>query len=90
MEGRLQLNTNEKRARAEAMGVTDPYRIYALDDMVRGDVIFAATGVTGGSLLDGVRFRRDRIETHTLLMSSTAKLVREIRTRHYEPWRSRP
>ncbi len=88
MEGRLQLNTNEKRARAEAMGVTDPYRIYALDDMVRGDVIFAATGVTGGSLLDGVRFRRDRIETHTLVMNSSENLVREIRTRHFEPWRS--
>lgn len=88
MEGRLQLNTNEKRARAEAMGVSDPYRIYALDDMVRGDVIFAATGVTGGSLLDGVRFRRDRIETHTLVMNSSENLVREIRTRHFEPWRS--
>lgn len=84
MEGRLQLNTNERRARAEAMGLTDPYRIYRLDDLASGDVIFAATGVTSGSLLDGVRFYGNRIETHTLVMRSQSRTVRDVRARHYD------
>ncbi|WP_185982739.1 class II fructose-bisphosphatase [Aureimonas mangrovi] len=84
MEGRLQLNTNEKRARAETMGVTDPYRIYTLGDLASGDVIFAATGVTSGNLLGGVRFYRNRIETHTLVMRSRTRTVRDIRSRHYD------
>ncbi|MFD2238438.1 class II fructose-bisphosphatase [Aureimonas populi] len=84
MEGRLQLNTNQKRARAEAMGVVDPYRIYRLDDLAFGDVIFAATGVTDGNLLDGVRFYGNRIETHTLVMRSSSRTVRDVRARHYD------
>lgn len=84
MEGRLQLNTNEKRARAEEMGVHDPYRIYTLDDLASGDVIFAATGVTDGNLLNGVRMYANRIETHTLVMRSYSRTVRHIRARHYD------
>ena len=84
MQGRLQLNTNEKRARAEKMGITEPYRIYSAEDMASGDVIFAATGVTDGNLLDGVRFYHDRISTHTLVMRSHTKTIREIRARHYD------
>ena len=84
MEGRLQLNTNEKRARAEEMGVRDPYRIYTLDDLASGDVIFAATGVTDGNLLNGVRMYSNRIETHTLVMRSYSRTVRHIRARHYD------
>lgn len=84
MEGRLQLNTNDKRARAEAMGVSDPYRIYRLDDMASGDVIFAATGVTDGNLLDGVRFYPNRIETHTIVMRSATRTIRDVRARHYD------
>ncbi|WP_062229069.1 class II fructose-bisphosphatase [Aureimonas frigidaquae] len=84
MEGRLQLNTNERRARAEQMGVQDPYRIYTLDDLAGGDVIFAATGVTDGNLLNGVRLYGNRIETHTLVMRSYSRTVRHIRARHYD------
>ncbi|ALN73179.1 MULTISPECIES: class II fructose-bisphosphatase [unclassified Aureimonas] len=84
MEGRLQLNTGEKRTRAEKLGLGDPDRIYRLDDMVRGDVVFAATGVTDGNLLDGVRFRKGRIETHTLVMRKQGRTIRDIRARHYE------
>ncbi|KQT86415.1 class II fructose-bisphosphatase [Aurantimonas sp. Leaf443] len=84
MQGRLQLNTNDKRARAETMGITDPYRIYSDSEMASGDVIFAATGVTDGNLLDGVRFYRDRIETHTLVMRSYSHTTREMRARHYD------
>ncbi len=81
MQGRLQLNTPEKRARATKMGITDPARIYAAEEMASGDVIFAATGVTDGNLLDGVRFHATHIETHTLLMRSRSKTVREVRAR---------
>ncbi|KTR02884.1 fructose 1,6-bisphosphatase [Aureimonas ureilytica] len=84
MEGRLQLNTGEKRTRAEKLGLGDPDRIYRLADMVRGDVVFAATGVTDGNLLDGVRFHQGRIETHTLVMRMQTRTIRDIRARHYE------
>ncbi|MBB4001766.1 class II fructose-bisphosphatase [Aurantimonas endophytica] len=84
MQGRLQLNTNEKRARAEKMGISDPYRIYTAEEMASGDVIFAATGVTDGNLLDGVRFYRDRVTTHTLVMRSRSRTIREMRAQHYD------
>lgn len=84
MEGRLQLNTGEKRTRAEKLGLTDPDRIYRLGDMVRGDVVFAATGVTDGNLLDGVRFHKGRLETHTLVMRMKTRTIHDIRARHYE------
>jgi fructose-1,6-bisphosphatase II / sedoheptulose-1,7-bisphosphatase len=82
MQGRLLLNGAEKMARAEKMGITDPRRIYQAEEMARGDVLFAATGVTDGNLLSGVRFKRDSIETDTLVMRSTSGTVREIRARH--------
>jgi fructose-1,6-bisphosphatase II / sedoheptulose-1,7-bisphosphatase len=82
MQGRLLLNGDEKLARAEKMGITEPAKVYGADDMARGDVLFAATGVTGGNLLSGVRFKRDSIETDTIVMRSSSRTVREIRARH--------
>ncbi|RIY03836.1 class II fructose-bisphosphatase [Aureimonas flava] len=82
IQGRLKLNTGEKRNRAEKLGLHDPERIYSLADMVRGDVIFAASGVTDGNLLDGVRFYSNRIETHSLVMDSRNGTLRDMRTRH--------
>lgn len=84
MQGRLQLNTNEKRSRAEKMGISDPYRIYTAEEMASGDVIFSATGVTDGNLLNGVRFYRDRVTTHTLVMRSRSRTIREMRAQHYD------
>jgi fructose-1,6-bisphosphatase II / sedoheptulose-1,7-bisphosphatase len=84
MQGRLQLNGDEKLARAEKMGITDPRKVYGVEDMARGDVLFAATGVTEGNLLAGVRFRRDWVETHTIVMRSSSKTVREIKARHQD------
>ncbi|MEE2950727.1 fructose-1,6-bisphosphatase II / sedoheptulose-1,7-bisphosphatase [Fulvimarina manganoxydans] len=83
MEGRLQLTTPEKRARADALGITEPNRIYSVEEMASGDVVFAATGVTDGNLLDGVRFQRDRITTHTLMMRSATRTIREMHAQHY-------
>jgi len=71
MQCRLILDTEEKRERAHKMGIRDPKMIYGIEDMARGDCLFAATGVTTGSLLSGVKFtRKDVIETETVVMRS--------------------
>src|SRR5947209_8427597 len=79
---RLVLDTEEKRARAAKMGVKDPRKKYDIEDMVRGDCLFAATGVTDGSMLKGVKFRCDVIETETVVMRSVTGTVRWIRAEH--------
>lgn len=84
MQGRLELNTEDKLARAAKMGITDPNRIYSMEEMASGDVLFAATGVTDGNLLQGVRFAADAIITHTIVMRSSSRTVREIKARHQD------
>ncbi|GJD89063.1 MULTISPECIES: class II fructose-bisphosphatase [Methylobacterium] len=79
MQGRLILDSAEKRRRAEGMGITEPNRIYDLTELARGDVIVAATGVTDGSLLRGVRFRPNVIETETVVYRSATGTIRRIR-----------
>lgn len=79
--GRLVFRTDEERSRAQRAGVTDLKRRYVLDELVSGDVIFIATGVTSGSLLDGVRIVGDRVFTHTLVMNSATGAVSELRVR---------
>ncbi len=82
MQCRLILDSDEKRERAAKMGVSDPRKIYGIEDMVKGDCLFAATGVTDGSLLSGVKFRKDVIETETVVMRSVTGTVRMIRAEH--------
>src|SRR5262249_30683353 len=82
MQCRLVLDTEEKRARAAKMGIKDPRKKYEIEDMVKGDCLFSATGVTDGSLLRGVKFRRDVIETETVVMRSATGTVRWIRAEH--------
>jgi fructose-1,6-bisphosphatase II / sedoheptulose-1,7-bisphosphatase len=82
MQGRLILDTDEKRERAAKMGVKDPKKKYDMKDMVRGDCLVAATGVTTGSMLRGVRFEKDRIFTHTVVMRSVTGTVRWIEAEH--------
>jgi fructose-1,6-bisphosphatase II / sedoheptulose-1,7-bisphosphatase len=84
MQGRLILDTPEKVARAARMGVTDPKAIYRAEDLARGDVLFAATGVTDGNMLAGVKFTKNYIETHTIVMRSSSRTVREIIARHQD------
>ncbi len=84
MQGRLQLNTDEKIARAAKMGISDPNKVYRMDEMARGDVLFAATGVTDGNMLAGVKFGRHSIQTHTIVMRSSSQTVREIKARHQD------
>jgi fructose-1,6-bisphosphatase II / sedoheptulose-1,7-bisphosphatase len=82
MQCRLVLDTQEKRERAAKMGIKDPRKKYEIADMVQGDCLFAATGVTDGALLDGVRFRKNVIETETVVMRSVTGTVRWIRAEH--------
>jgi fructose-1,6-bisphosphatase II / sedoheptulose-1,7-bisphosphatase len=82
MQCRLVLDSEEKRERAAKMGIKDPRKKYGIADMVQGDCLFAATGVTDGALLDGVRFRKDVIETETVVMRSATGTVRWIRAEH--------
>ncbi|MDZ5698323.1 class II fructose-bisphosphatase [Chelativorans sp. M5D2P16] len=84
MQGRLQLNTEEKVARAAKMGISDPGKVYRMEEMASGDVLFAATGVTDGNMLAGVKFARDSIQTHTIVMRSSSRTVREIKARHQD------
>ncbi len=82
MQGRLILDTDALRERAAQMGVKDPRKKYDIKDMVRGDCLVAATGVTDGSFLRGVRFAKDRIYTHTVVMRSVTGTVRWIEAEH--------
>jgi fructose-1,6-bisphosphatase II / sedoheptulose-1,7-bisphosphatase len=79
MQGRLMPLKDEERERAAKMGA-DINRKYTLEDMASGDVIFSATGVTDGSLLDGVHFRGDFAETETVIMRAKTGTVRRIKT----------
>src|ERR1019366_4773133 len=82
MQCRLVLDTEEKRERALKMGIKDPRRRYQMEDLVRGDCLFAATGVTDGAMLRGVKFKGDVIETETVVMRSVTGTVRWIRAEH--------
>ncbi len=78
IQGRLWFRNDDERARARRVGLTDLDRKYGLDDMVRNDVIFAATGVTDGSILRGARKLGEYMETETILMRSKSGSVRRI------------
>lgn len=80
IQGRLMPSNDDERQRAAKMGVTDINKKYTLEDMASSDVIFAATGVTSGSLLDGVKFRGETAETETLIMRSKTGTVRRIKS----------
>lgn len=82
MQGRLVLDTQDKKARAAKMGIADFDRVYNIEDLVKGEVLFAATGVTDGNLLSGVRFSGSEIITDTIVLRSSSRTVREIKARH--------
>ncbi len=80
MQGRLMPSDDAEVKRARSMGITDIRRKYSMQEMASGDVIFSATGVTDGSLLDGVHFRGDFAETETVVMRARTGTVRRIKT----------
>ena len=81
MQARLAFRADDERARARALEIEDLDRKYALDDLARGDVVFAATGVTNGNLFDGARREGGFAATHSLVMRSRTGTVRWVRSR---------
>ena len=82
---RLMVTTPEHEARCQAMGITDFRKIYTSRDLASGDhIIFAATGVTDGTLMKGVRFFGDGVRTSSLIMQSQPSRIRFIDTIHVE------
>jgi len=82
MHGRLLLDSEEKRQRADAHGLKDHRRVYRAEDMAAGDVLFAATGITDGNLLSGVRFDRGTATTYSIVTRSETGTQRWVRARH--------
>jgi len=82
MQSRLVITRDEQVERAHRMGIEDVKRKYTLEEMAGPDVLFAATGVTDGNFLQGVRFGRDNIITHTVVMRSSTGTVRYIKAQH--------
>ena len=82
MQTRLIVDTDEKRERISKMGIKDPRRKYEIEEMVKGDCLFAATGVTDGRMLRGVQFGKGVIETETVVMRSASGTIRWIRAEH--------
>ena len=78
-QGRLMFRNADEKARATRMGVTDFDRKYTLNEIVRAEAIFAATGVTKGALLDGVKLENGHVVTHSIVMNSSTGTVREVR-----------
>ncbi len=83
LQARLRFRNDEERARAKVMGITDEHRIYQVDDLASGHVMFAATGVTKGSFLDGVRFFGGGAKTESVVMRSRSGTVRVMQSTHH-------
>jgi fructose-1,6-bisphosphatase II / sedoheptulose-1,7-bisphosphatase len=82
IQTRLAFRNDDERARAAKWGITDLRRKYSLTDMASGDVVFAATGVTDGSMLEGVHMAGNFITTESVVMRSATRTVRWIKSRH--------
>ena len=81
-QGRLVFRNDDERSRAAKWGVTDLNRIYHLEELAQGDVIFAATGVTDGTLLEGVKRRKNCLTTESVVMRASTGTVRWVRGEH--------
>ncbi|HAR44399.1 MAG TPA: fructose-bisphosphatase class II [Bdellovibrionales bacterium] len=83
-QGRLIFRTDAERARARKMGITDLNKVYQIDELAKGPVMFSATGVTQGTFLDGVQFKgTQRITTHSVVMRSDTGTIRYIEAEHH-------
>lgn len=82
MFGKLVFRNEDERKRASNAGITNFDRVYTRDDMVTGDVIFAATGVTDGSILPGIKREPGMLTAETILMRSKTGSVRRMNYRH--------
>ena len=83
MQGRLAFRNDKEIERARKMGIADPNKIYTLEEMARGYVVFAATGVTSGDFLKGVRFFKGGAATQSVVMRSKSHTIRYLETTHF-------
>lgn len=81
--GQLIFRKDDEKARAKKMGITDLNRIYKIDELAQGNVMFCATGVTQGTFLDGVRFFSGGAHTHSVVMRSQSGTIRFIKSEHH-------
>ncbi len=81
-QGRLLYEDDAQIARAREMGVADPHHVYSAEEMAKGNVMFAATGVTGGPMMRGVRRFGHGAVTHSIVMRSKSGTVRHIEAHH--------
>lgn len=82
MQARLVFMDQKEIDRAKTMGITDTKRVYQLNDLAHGNVMFVATGVTNGSYLSGVRYFGGGAHTHSIVMRSASGTIREIKAKH--------
>lgn len=82
MQGRLIFRNDDERGRATRLGITDFNRKYSMIELAKGDVMFAATGVTDGAMLRGVRRSAGAATTHSLVMRSKSGTVRYVEAQH--------
>jgi len=84
MQGRLVFRNDDEIGRARRWGIEDLERVYTLEDMAKGDCIFAATGVTDGSLLQGVHSRKGVVTTESIVMRASTGTVRRVSTEYHD------
>jgi fructose-1,6-bisphosphatase II / sedoheptulose-1,7-bisphosphatase len=82
MQGRLMFEDDSQIERARGMGITDANRIYSITEMAKGDVMFAATGITSGQMLRGVQRFGETAITHSMVMRSKSGTVRYVEAHH--------
>lgn len=82
IQGILKFRTDDEKARATKMGITDFNKVYSHDELAKGEVMFVATGVTNGSYLDGVRYFGSKATTNSIVMRSKTKTIRRITATH--------
>ncbi len=82
-QGRLIFRRDDEKERARKMGVSDLERIYQIEDLARGKVLFCATGVTQGTFLNGVRFFAGGAHTQSVVMRSESGTIRTIEAEHH-------
>lgn len=82
MQGKLIFDSEEKKERGRKTGIKDFNRVYDVKDLASGDVLFAATGVTDGGLVSGVKIGSTHVETSTVVMRSWSGTIRWVKARH--------
>jgi fructose-1,6-bisphosphatase II len=83
MQGRLKPRNDKEIERAKKMGIADVNKVFGVEEMARGHVVFAASGVTSGDFLRGVRFFKGGAETNSVVMRSKSRTIRYIQSRHH-------